>query len=74
MGSRRRYVLWKRFWISRHAVPEIANDYFADPCSEIFGRNLGLNIAAKTCHALDEKGCLVLPAEPGIGKSRVSNA
>ncbi len=62
-------VRWKRFWIPRETQPQLdGRGYFADPEAE-YGKLH--NPKAKTLEELDDRPCLALLGEPGIGKSHV---
>ena len=64
-------IPWKRFWIPRDTAPVLDRGYLADP-EEQYGRIV--NPHAKTLEELDDKPCVALLGEPGIGKSYVVGA
>ncbi|WP_272421490.1 SIR2 family NAD-dependent protein deacylase [Polyangium jinanense] len=61
-------IPWKRFWVPRETSPSLWSDYFADPEGE-YGKHI--NPHAKTLEELEDKPCVALLGEPGIGKSYV---
>jgi hypothetical protein len=58
---------WKRFWVPRDGLIDLSDHGFLSDPDEEWGKYLNPKLV--TFDRLDDKRCVVLLGEPGIGKS-----